>query len=42
MRVCVLGAGVVGLTTAWALAEAGCSVSIVDRQGGPGQEASRG
>lgn len=42
MRVCVLGAGVVGLTTAWALTEAGCEVVIVDRQPAPGLEASRG
>ena len=42
MRVCVLGAGVVGLTTAWALAEAGCDVTIVDAASGPGEGASRG
>ena len=42
MRVCVLGAGVVGLTTAWVLAEAGYDVSVVDRWDGVGQEASRG
>ncbi len=42
MHVCILGAGVVGLTTAWALAEAGCEVTIVDRHDSAGQEASRG
>ncbi len=42
MHVCVLGAGVVGLTTAWALAEAGCEVTIIDAAAGPGQGASRG
>jgi len=42
MDICILGAGVVGLTTAWMLAEAGANVTIVDRQTGPGQEASRG
>ncbi len=42
MKVCVLGAGVVGLTTAWMLAEAGADVTVVDRQPGVGQEASRG
>ena len=41
MHICVLGAGVVGLTTAWALAEAGHQVTIVDRQATPGQGASR-
>ncbi|MCK1643157.1 FAD-dependent oxidoreductase [Bradyrhizobium sp. 157] len=31
MKICVLGAGVIGLTTAWCLAEAGHDVIIVDR-----------
>lgn len=38
--VCVLGAGVIGLTTAWALSEAGCDVVVVDRRTGPAEEAS--
>ena len=42
MKVLVLGAGVVGLTTAWALTEAGCDVTIVDRNGQPGGDASPG
>lgn len=42
MRVCVLGAGVVGLTTAWMLADAGCEVALVDGAGSVGQGASRG
>ena len=42
MKVCVLGAGVVGLTTAWALAEAGCDVAVIDRRAAAGLEASRG
>lgn len=42
MRVLVLGAGVVGLTTAWALTEAGCDVVIVDRNADAGGEASQG
>lgn len=40
MRVCVLGAGVIGLTTAYFLAKAGHRVTIVDRNGLPAQEAS--
>jgi D-amino-acid dehydrogenase len=32
MKICVLGAGVIGLTTAWWLAEAGHDVTIIDRQ----------
>ena len=40
MRVCVLGAGVIGLTTAWALSEAGCEVAVVDRDTVPGRGAS--
>jgi D-amino-acid dehydrogenase len=40
VRVAVLGAGVVGVSTAWYLAKAGHSVEIVDRQPGPGLETS--
>lgn len=35
----VIGGGVIGLTTAWRLAQRGCSVHLVD-QGIPGREAS--
>lgn len=42
MRVLVLGAGVIGLTTAWALTEAGCDVTVVDRNPDPGGDASPG
>ena len=38
----VLGAGVVGLTTAWALTVAGFDVTIVDRNEAPGGDASAG
>ena len=40
MRVAVLGAGVVGTTTAWYLARAGHEVTVVDRQPGAGLETS--
>lgn len=40
MKICVLGAGVVGLTSAWWLAEAGHEIVIVDRHAKPGAEAS--
>ena len=40
MKVIVLGAGVVGTTTAWELARSGCAVTVIDRQSGPAQETS--
>lgn len=40
MKICILGAGVIGLTTAWELAERGHEVIIVDRQREPGVETS--
>jgi len=40
MKICVLGAGVIGLTTAWWLAEAGHDVVVVDRHGSTGADAS--
>ncbi|WP_048862541.1 FAD-dependent oxidoreductase, partial [Acidisphaera rubrifaciens] len=40
MRVLVLGAGVIGVTSAWYLAKAGHEVTVVDRQPGPGLETS--
>jgi D-amino-acid dehydrogenase len=40
MRVAVLGAGVIGVTAAYYLARAGHEVTVVDRQPGPGLEAS--
>ena len=42
MKALVLGAGVVGLTTAWALTEDGWDVVVVDRNPAPGGDASPG
>jgi D-amino-acid dehydrogenase len=40
MRVIVLGAGVIGVTSAWYLAADGHAVTVVDRQPAPAQETS--
>lgn len=40
MRVLVLGAGVLGLTSAWYLARRGVEVTVLDRQVGPAMETS--
>ena len=32
MKVLVMGGGVIGVTTAWYLAEAGCAVTVIERQ----------
>ena len=40
MRVIVLGAGVIGVTTAYYLARRGAEVTVLDRQPGPGLETS--
>lgn len=40
MRVLILGAGVIGVTTAWYLRQAGHEVAVVDRQPGPALETS--
>lgn len=40
MKVVVLGAGVIGVTTAWYLARQGAEVLVLDRQPGPGMETS--
>ncbi|WP_372005901.1 D-amino acid dehydrogenase [Tistrella mobilis] len=40
MKVVVLGAGVVGMATAWHLADQGHEVTVVDRRMGPGLETS--
>ncbi len=40
MRVLVLGSGVIGVTSAWYLAQAGHEVTVIDRQPGPALETS--
>lgn len=40
MKVLVLGSGVIGVTSAWYLAEAGHEVEVIDRQPGPALETS--
>jgi D-amino-acid dehydrogenase len=40
LKVIVLGAGVIGVTTAWYLSRAGAEVRVLDRQPGPGMETS--
>jgi D-amino-acid dehydrogenase len=40
MKVLVLGAGVIGVTTAYYLSKIGCEVTVLDRQPGPGLETS--
>jgi D-amino-acid dehydrogenase len=42
MKIAILGSGVVGVTSAWYLAEAGHEVVVVDRQPGPALETSFG
>ncbi len=39
-RVVIAGSGVIGVTTAYYLAKAGCEVTVVDRQRGPALETS--
>ncbi len=42
MKICIMGAGVIGLTTAWWLAERGHHVTIIERNSKTGQETSFG
>ncbi|RWR03780.1 amino acid dehydrogenase [[Pantoea] beijingensis] len=42
MRVVILGSGVVGVTSAWYLSQAGHDVTVIDRQSGPALETSAG
>jgi len=41
MKVAVLGSGIIGVSTAWWLAQAGHDVVVIDRESGPGEETSR-
>ncbi|MDO5632510.1 MAG: D-amino acid dehydrogenase [Paracoccus sp. (in: a-proteobacteria)] len=40
MKIVILGAGVIGVTSAWYLARAGHDVTVIDRQTGPALETS--
>ncbi|WP_333004114.1 D-amino acid dehydrogenase [Vibrio coralliilyticus] len=40
MKVVILGSGVVGLTSAWYLSQAGCQVTVIDRQPRAAEETS--
>lgn len=40
MRVLIVGAGLLGLTTAWFLRRHGAEVQVIERQAGPGMETS--
>ena len=40
MKVAILGSGVIGVTSAWYLAQAGHEVTVIDRQSGPALETS--
>ena len=42
MRVIVLGGGVIGVTSAYYLAQQGAEVTVLDRQAGPAEETSFG
>ncbi len=42
MKIIVLGAGVIGVATAWQLLKDGHQVTVVDRAGGPAQLTSFG
>lgn len=40
MKIAILGSGVIGVTSAWYLTEAGHEVTVIDRQDGPALETS--
>src|SRR5690606_10895201 len=41
MKIAVLGSGIIGVSTAWWLNQAGHDVVVIDRESGPAQETSR-
>jgi len=41
MKIIVLGSGVIGVSTAWWLCQAGHEIHVIDRASGPAQETSR-
>lgn len=41
MNIVVLGSGIIGISTAWWLRQAGHDVTVIDREAGPAQGASR-
>ena len=41
MKVVVMGSGIIGISTAWWLNQAGHEVVVIDREPGPAQETSR-
>ncbi|PLC54901.1 amino acid dehydrogenase [Pollutimonas nitritireducens] len=41
MRIAILGSGIIGISTAWWLNQAGHDVVVIDRETGPAQETSR-
>ncbi|HUG56850.1 MAG TPA: D-amino acid dehydrogenase [Candidimonas sp.] len=41
MKIAVFGSGIIGISTAWWLSQAGHEVVVVDRESGPAQETSR-
>lgn len=41
MKIAVLGSGVIGITSAWWLAQDGHEVTVIDRMSGPGQDTTR-
>jgi D-amino-acid dehydrogenase len=40
MKIVILGSGVIGVTSAWYLSQAGHEVTVIDRQSGPALETS--
>src|SRR5688572_732611 len=42
MHIAVLGGGIIGVSTAWYLAQRGARVTVIDRQPGPAMETSYG